>query len=154
MQGTLILDTGTFSRKAAAAGATVALTAVIAAVVTGVMKRLSPIGGMPLQIAAAVVTLILVFVLYPILSGALNRRRPPKRREVAWRLDLEALTLDGEEIPLASIRRLHRWTEGEHLTVNIETTGKNRLLVAAAVPEGTALLQAFADAVDQALPRT
>ena len=33
MQGTLILDTGTFSRKAAAAGATVALTAVIAAVV-------------------------------------------------------------------------------------------------------------------------
>ena len=99
------------------------------------------LGGIGLQIGSAVIALALCWALRaclaPLFAG--------KGASMRWTLEGDILTLDGDAIPLSSIRRVHCWKKGEGHIVNIETTGKNRLLRPA--PGGDAALRQMVEAL-------
>ena len=66
-------------------------------------------------------------------------------RTVRWTLTGDALDLGGDVIPLASVRKVHCWKRGEGHIVNIETTGKNRLL--RPTPDGEEALRTLVEAL-------
>lgn len=110
--------------------------------------------------AEAVVLAILAYVTFRVFYGVLGKALPgdTRIRTVAWAIDGGVLTLDGKSIPLDSIRQVHCWPNRDALghnlpgwTVNIETTGQNRLLRSVAEGPAEALstrqLHALVDAL-------
>ena len=76
---------------------------------------------------------LISWMLYGLLDRALPSTIPI--RTVDWSLTEDALTLGGQAIPRDTIRQVHCWPNRDALghslpgwTVNIETTGKNRVL--------------------------
>ncbi len=78
-----------------------------------------------------------VYVLFSLLGYAVERLLPVggTAAPVPWRVEGGTLTLGGDAIPLGSIRQVHCWAGRNilgqstgNMVVNIETTGKNRLL--------------------------
>lgn len=97
-----------------------------------VLSRLS-LDGMSFTIVAVLIAYVLFRAFYPLFS----RLVPGEEvlRTVSWTLTEEALTIGGDVIPRNTIRQVHCWPNRDALgnrfagwTVNIETTGKNRLL--------------------------
>ena len=82
------------------------------------------LSGIGLQVGSAVIALALYWALKsyltPLFAGG--------GRTVRWTLTEDALELDGEIIPRASIRHVYCWKKGGGHIVNIETAGKHRLL--------------------------
>lgn len=99
------------------------------------------LAGWGLQIGSAVIALALCWALKsclaPLFAGG--------GRTVRWTLTGDALDLGGDVIPLASVRKVHCWKRGEGHIVNIETTGKNRLLRPA--PDGEEALRTLVEAL-------
>jgi len=110
--------------------------------------------------AEAVLLAILAYVTFRVLYGVLGKALPgdTQIRTAAWVIEGGVLTLDGKPIPLDSIRQVHCWPNRDALghslpgwTVNIETTGQNRLLRSVAEGPAEALstrqLHALVDAL-------
>lgn len=99
------------------------------------------LSGIGLQIGSAVIALAVYWALKsclaPLFAGG--------GRTVRWTLTEDALDLGGDVISRASIRQVYCWKKGEGHIVNIETTGKNRVLRAA--PGGDPALQALVEAL-------
>ena len=90
-------------------------------------------GGIMRGIMAALVTYILFRCLYPVLAKAMPGGE--KNITLTWEVTWDALKLGEDSIPLDSIKQVHCWPNRDALgnslagwIVNIETTGKNRML--------------------------
>lgn len=132
MNGELILENGGWKRHlpGAAATAVLALLAVWPAVKLMVRRG---VHGLMLQISTAVLALVLWWVLYPVVSRLFSKGEG--RGPVRWTLTGDRLTIGEDVILLDTIKTVHCWTNRSALgtadgglTINIETTGKNRVL--------------------------
>ena len=135
MSGKLTLETGSGWKRASgiillSAAAALALISII-----WIWLR-SQTASMDKNVLTALLALM-AYVLFRVFYGWMDRAFPGQAvlRTVRWSLDENCLTLDGQEIPRSSIRQVHCWPNRDALghslpgwTVNIETTGKNRLL--------------------------
>ncbi len=130
MRGELILkNSGRWKQTLPA----IALTAVITfACVWPLMTRVQAEGLMR-GVMAALVTYILFRVLYPVLVKMMPGG--DKDSTVIWELTGDELHLGEDIVPLHTIKMVYCWPNRDALghqlpgwTVNIETTGKNRVL--------------------------
>ena len=85
-----------------------------------------------LQVAAVVTAYILFRFIYPVVAGWMGRG---EEQTIPWTLTEESLTIGPRSIPRQSIRKVHCWPGRNalgqstgNMVVNIETTGKNRVL--------------------------
>ncbi len=130
MTGELILKSGVRWKQILPA---VVLTAgVTFAVVWPMMTRMKG-DGLMWAAMAALMTYVLWRVLYPLLVKLMPGGEKPGA--VVWELRGDVLQLGEDTIPLDSIKMVHCWPNRDALghrlegwTVNIETTGKNRVL--------------------------
>lgn len=111
----------------------VVLTAVVTFICVWPLMTRVKADGLMLGAMAALVTYILWRVLYPVLAKMLPGGENTSTLD--WELTGEALRLGMDTIPLDTIRMVHCWPNRDALghplegwTVNIETTGKNRVL--------------------------
>ena len=132
MTGELILENSGWKRRLPAMAATaVAEAAVVWPAVALMLRR--GVHGLMLQISTGVLVLVLWWALYPVLSRAFSKGKDSGR--VRWTLTEEQLTVGSDAIPLDTVKMVHCWTNRSALgtadgglTVNIETSGKNRVL--------------------------
>ena len=132
MTGELILENSGWKRRLPAMAATaVAEAAVVWPAVALMLRR--GVHGLMLQISTAVLALVLWWVLYPVVSRFFSKGEG--RGPVRWTLTEDRLTIGGDVILLDTIKTVHCWanrsalgTADGGLTINIETTGKNRVL--------------------------
>ena len=132
MTGELILENSGWKRRLPAMAATaVAEAAVVWPAVALMLRR--GVHGLMLQISTAVLALVLWWVLYPAVSRLFFREGEHGR--VRWTLTGDSLTIGEDVIPLGTVKAVHCWanrsalgTADGGLTVNIETSGKNRVL--------------------------
>lgn len=132
MKGELILENGGWKRRLPAAFVTIlAEVAVLWPAISLMVRR--GVHGLMLQISTAVLALVLWWVLYPAVSRLFFREQGSGR--VRWALTGDSLTIGGDVIPLDTVKTVHCWanrsalgTADGGLTVNIETSGKNRVL--------------------------
>ena len=132
MTGELILENGVWKRRLPAAAATAVLALLVVWPAVKLMVRRG-VHGLMLQISTAVLALVLWWVLYPVVSRLFSRERENGR--VRWTLTEDSLTIGEDVIPLGTVKAVHCWanrsalgTADGGLTVNIETSGKNRVL--------------------------
>ena len=88
---------------------------------------------MGIAVVFGVLVLVLWWALYPVLSRAFSKGKDSGR--VRWTLTEEQLTIGDDVICLDTVKTVHCWTNRSALgtadgglTVNIETSGKNRVL--------------------------
>ena len=132
MTGELILENGGWKRRLPAAAATAVLALLVVWPAVKLMVRRG-VHGLMLQISTAVLALVLWWVLYPVVSRLFSKREG--REPVRWTLTGDRLTIGEDVISLDTIKTVHCWTNRSALgtadgglTINIETTGKNRVL--------------------------
>ena len=132
MTGELILENGGWKRRLPAAAATAAAEVAVVWPAVALMLRRG-VHGLMLQISTGVLVLVLWWALYPILSRAFSKGEGNGR--VRWTLTEEKLTIGDDVISLDTVKTVHCWpnrsalgTADGGLTVNIETSGKNRVL--------------------------
>ena len=132
MTGELILENGGWKRRLPAEAATAVLALLVVWPAVKLMVRRG-VHGLMLQISTAVLALILWWVLYPAVSRLFFREGEHGR--VRWTLTGDSLTIGEDVIPLETVKTVHCWanrsalgTADGGLTINIETTGKNRVL--------------------------
>ena len=132
MKGELILKNGGWKRWLPAAAITIlAEVAALWPAISLMLRR--GVHGLMLQISTGVLGLVLWWVLYPAVSRLFSRERENGR--VRWTLTGDSLTIGEDVIPLETVKTVHCWanrsalgTADGGLTVNIETSGKNRVL--------------------------
>ncbi len=97
-----------------------------------VISRL-PLEGLAMAAVSALLAYALFRCLYPVFTGLLGGRKAVE--PTPWTCTEDALVLGGDRIPRESIRMVHCWQDRDALgnrsagwVVNIETTGRNRLL--------------------------
>ena len=129
MTGELILENGGWKRRLPAAASTAVLVLLVVWPAVKLMVRRG-VHGLMLQISTAVLALVLWWVLYPVVSRLFSKGEG--REPVRWTLTGDRLTI-GEDV--ISLDTVHCWTNRSALgtadgglTINIETTGKNRVL--------------------------
>ena len=132
MTGELILENGGWKRRLPAAAATAVLALLVVWPAVKLMVRRG-VHGLMLQISTAVLALVLWWVLYPAVRRLFSKREG--REPVRWTLTGDRLTIGEDVISLDTIKTVHCWTNRSALgtadgglTINIETTGKNRVL--------------------------
>ena len=132
MTGELILENGGWKRRLPAAAATAVLALLVVWPAVKLMVRRG-VHGLMLQVSTAVLALVLWWVLYPVVSRLFSKREG--REPVRWTLTGDRLTIGEDVISLDTIKTVHCWTNRSALgtadgglTINIETTGKNRVL--------------------------
>ena len=132
MTGELILENGGWKRRLPAAAAIAVLALLVVWPAVKLMVRRGG-HGLMLQISTAVLALVLWWVLYPAVSRLFFREKENGR--VRWTLTGDSLTIGEDVIPLGTVKMVHCWanrsalgTADGGLTVNIETSGKNRVL--------------------------
>ena len=132
MTGELILENGGWKRRLPAAAATAVLALLVVWPAVKLMVRRG-VHGLMLQISTAVLALVLWWVLYPAVSRLFSKREG--REPVRSTLTGDRLTIGEDVIPLGTVKTVHCWanrsalgTADGGLTVNIETSGKNRVL--------------------------
>jgi hypothetical protein len=74
--------------------------------------------------------------------------KKPSSAVIPWSIRNRVLTLGDIEIPQKSIKMVHCWQKNGAWTVNIETTGKNRLLKSADGAEAEDSIQSLYDLVE------
>lgn len=145
MSGTIIVSAGnarrTLVKLVLTLAATIAVVCLLWPVARPALERVQvqPMWGIENMtgLARSVLVALGAYVIFAILRYLLERILP-ERENVAslpWRVEEGTLTLDDSAIPLASIRKVHCWPGRNilgqstgNMVVNIETTGKNRVL--------------------------
>ena len=139
MSGEIRLEAGGWRRWAPWLVSLAAAVLLLLAAVAYMSRR--GLSGIGLQVGSAVIALALYWALRswltPLFAGG--------GRTVRWTLTEDALDLDGNVIPRASIRRVYCWKKDERHIVNIETDGKNHLLRPA--PGGDEALRQMVEAL-------
>jgi hypothetical protein len=131
MSGEVTLkNNGAGWHSAAAVGLTIAAVGLCGGLAHGYWNVENRWAG---SIVAAVVAYVLWRMLYPAIARLLPQREAVQT--VAWTLTEDTLTIGGDVIPRSAIRQVHCWPNRDALgsalagwTVNIETSGKNRVL--------------------------
>lgn len=89
------------------------------------------------ELAQMATSALLAYVLFRVLYPAAAKALPggDAVRNILWTVNGDTLTLDGDEIARSAIKMVHVWPNRDALgirgggwVVNIETTGKNRVL--------------------------
>lgn len=126
---------------------------VTAAVVLAVMLPMARMllnranGGLATQLAIAVLVPVLIVVLQPEMMKLFAGGKTPVS-VIPWSVRNRVLTLGDVEIPQKSIKMVHCWQKNGEWTINIETTGKNRLLRSAGGADAEDSIQSLYDLVD------
>lgn len=130
MSGKLTLETGGGWKRTALL--LLASTGITVLIVLPLAQRL-PLEGMSRGAVMALLAYAVFRASYGAFSAGIPGRDPVTT--VTWVLTEDALTIGDDVIPRESIRQVHCWPNRDSLgyaregwTVNIETTGKNRLL--------------------------
>ena len=130
MSGKLTLENGGGWKHTVPA---VLLSAAAALVLTWLLMSRVALSEMPFAIVSVLIAYVLFRVFYPAVSHLIPQQ--DVLRTVRWTLTGGALTIGDDVIPRDTIRQVHCWPNRDALgnrfagwTVNIETTGKNRLL--------------------------
>ena len=97
-----------------------------------------------LQVCAAVTSLGLFWGLLSCFGTLFSSGDP---QTVRWTLTEETLRLGKDVIPRESIRMVHCWKRGDRHVVNIETTGRNRVLRGVPGEEPDEALRALVEAL-------
>ena len=103
--------------------------------------------GMMTQIAVAILVPVLIVVLQPEMMKLLSGGKNPVS-VIPWSIRNRVLMLGDAEIPMKSIKKVHCWQKNGEWTINIETTGKNRLLRSADGADAEDSIQSLYDLVD------
>ena len=106
---------------------------ITAAVVLAVMLPMAP---------------VLIVVLQPEMMKLISGGKKPATAVIPWSIRNRVLLLGDVEIPQKSIKMVHCWQKNGAWTVNIETTGKNRLLRSADGADAEDSIQSLYDLVD------
>ena len=126
MSGELTLDSGGWwKNRLLAAVLTAAATLLIDLPVIRLLASRG-VEGIAMQASSGVLTLALCWALYSMFSQYLPKAADT--RTVTWVLTADTLTLGTDAIARDTIRMVHCWKKENGWTVNIETTGRNRLL--------------------------
>jgi hypothetical protein len=112
-----------------------------------VMKDLLEKGTMT-QIGFAILIPVLIVVLQPEMKKLISGGKKPSSAVIPWSIRNRVLTLGDVEIPQKSIKMVHCWQKNGAWTINIETTGKNRLLKSADGADAEDSIQSLYDLVD------
>ena len=89
------------------------------------------------ELARGLLVAVGVYVLFSLLGYLFEQLLPARgtTASIPWRVEAGTLTLGGDALPLKTIRQVHCWPGRNilgqstgNMVVNIETTGKNRVL--------------------------
>lgn len=127
MSGELILEKSDWRRVLAAVVGVCILDGVLMVLL---LPRLH-MTGMTRAVVAAVTAYVVFRLLYPALEGMI----PGGKETLNWKLTADTLYLGQAAVDRSTIKMVHCWpnrdalgNRGGGVTVNIETTGKNRVL--------------------------
>lgn len=145
MSGTILISAGNARRTIIKLALTMAVTAVVVwllwPLAAPLLERveMGPVWGFAnmTQLVRGLLVAVGVYVIFS-LAGYLFEQLLPARGTTAtvpWQVENGTLTLGGSAIPLNTIRQVYCWPGRNilgqstgNMVVNIETTGKNRLL--------------------------
>ena len=133
MSGELILENGSWWKERLPAAAATALASALVVCPISLWLSRRGVEGLMLHIGGGILVLVLWWSLYPVVLGWLSKGS--RDRIVSWTVTPDTLVLGEASIPRESIKMVHCWpnrnalgTSAAGWTVNIETTGKNRVL--------------------------
>ena len=133
MSGKLLLEPDAqWGRSVPAAIISVLASFLLVVVSYSALETQVDLDGIAFQVAAVVTAYILFRFIYPVVAGWMGRG---EEQTIPWMLTEESLTIGPRSIPRQSIRKVHCWPGRNalgqstgNMVVNIETTGKNRVL--------------------------
>ena len=133
MSGKLLLEPDAqWGRSVPAAIISVLASFLLVVVSYSALETQVDLDGIAFQVAAVVTAYILFRFIYPVVAGWMGRG---EEQTIPWTLTEESLTIGPRSIPRQSIRKVHCWPGRNalgqstgNMVVNIETTGKNRVL--------------------------
>lgn len=133
MSGKLLLEPDAqWGRSVPAAIVSVLASFLLVVVSYSALETRVELEGIAFQVAAVVTAYILFRFIYPVVAGWMGRG---EEQTLPWTLTEQTLTLGTVSIPRDKIRKVHCWPGRNalgqstgNMVVNIETTGKNRVL--------------------------
>ena len=130
MTGKLIVKGGADWKRTLLVGG---LSGIVSVVLVLLLVRRLPLSGMAQMLVVALLTYVILRVFFRTFSSLIPQKQTGQTLD--WTLDEKTLTLGEDTIPLESIRQVHCWPNRDAMgydlpgwKVNIETSGKNRLL--------------------------
>jgi hypothetical protein len=147
MSGELIVKNNDSKKNLLSFLITAAVVLAVMLPMARVMKDLLEKGTMT-QIGFAILIPVLIVVLQPEMKKLISGGKKPSSAVIPWSIRNRVLLLGDVEIPQKSIKMVHCWQKNGAWTVNIETTGKNRLLKSADGADAEDSIQSLYDLVD------